>query len=966
MTSGTAGADPDPLRGFHVELDEHFRALGESVRSNALRPVFALEHGLSEQRRAELRHAVATRVRLGSIPKDAWLPVVAFAAEIGYGYVGDEYWDSFEAAAPGWHRHFDRGQLRTWFEKFASEYGGARPGGAWAEWFTIIAWPITHAVLPTDLQVHLARLLYDYRHHLTAGMLAAPDLLGESLAMRASDSSSSRFRKFTENTTLLGQVAAALLLGEGTESAFLLPATLDRVVEDLARERQALRWLTEAKARAKSVRLRGLSRSTGPRGSTMGRVESAGAPVDRLSDPRCYVRKGDDGWSAIIELPDLSVLATRFQMMRPELQRRRCVVAGAAGAPLARGRVLLPGQRLRLDRWPNYSEALLKIENAPAAANELLADYCRLSAGSLWLFRITEPGLGVEVRGRAVRAGHEYLVCSRHELETAADWVHRADMTTSGLRAYSLVIPDVIGPETSAALGELGLGVATDITFEPVGLVPALWDGEGAAEWVIGEEPLISITTTKALRACFLSIDGSSPEPIDLLAHSPQHQALVCLTDLGSGTHELHATLVPLDEDEPVIEGRLDVTIRNPRDRATSGSYRSAFFMLSSPAVPSLSEIWDDRASIEIFGPAGIPVRPKVTLRNSDSVLVSHHLPRTELPVLAGEWRRVFETFQRQHEVRQRFDDADSMTIDIAHDDLGCISLRAEREFTPLRWIIGRNRNVPYARLINNTAYEEVTLHIQDFATPGTTQQCTINGDRVEYPAGGLISATAGRSSAAGIIPPQVDTLDDLRRSTREHPRVHVNAREPSEVIRLCRLSQQWMTATVPGDIIARQRQVAVLREVADRLSALVGGQSWARAEIDATRTRPLSARRLAAAVGNQPDQRALAEVLERRAADLAALSVDKRVADFASLCSQTFRWLRVELDRDWVSEFLLRLASDPGGLLAWCGNDPTEAVGLVLQAPVLLRAARLVVLVTADLTAETDVATPYRGWTWE
>jgi hypothetical protein len=69
--------------------------------------------------------------------------------------------------------------------KFAADYGGVVPKGAFADNFPIIAWPVTHAVLPVYLQRNLAQLLFEFRTGLTADLLRDPDAFGVRLAFRA-------------------------------------------------------------------------------------------------------------------------------------------------------------------------------------------------------------------------------------------------------------------------------------------------------------------------------------------------------------------------------------------------------------------------------------------------------------------------------------------------------------------------------------------------------------------------------------------------------------------------------------------------------------------------------------------------------------------------------------------------------------------------------------------------------------
>ena len=171
--------------------------------------------------------------------------------------------------------------IRRWFETFADDYGGARPQGAFAEYFPIIAWPITHAVLPVYLQRNLAKLLYGFHTGLTADLLQDPGALGERLAARAGQYTE-RFRYFCQNTALLGQVSVALLSGEEEESPYLLQSTLHRLVAGLSAERESRQWLDGARASARRARARVSGLVPGPRPPGCGRP---GGPLARAHRP---------------------------------------------------------------------------------------------------------------------------------------------------------------------------------------------------------------------------------------------------------------------------------------------------------------------------------------------------------------------------------------------------------------------------------------------------------------------------------------------------------------------------------------------------------------------------------------------------------------------------------------------------------------------------------------------------------
>jgi hypothetical protein len=143
-------ATADVLERLHRRLDTHFRTLGEARRRLGTdAPVFALEHGLDAADLDNFLGAVRAAVAqgFGIEYRKWWLPFVVYAAESGYGYVGGEYWQTFADQTPRWDEVGDRDSIRYWFMKFADEYGGV-PRGAFARQFPILAWPITHAVLP--------------------------------------------------------------------------------------------------------------------------------------------------------------------------------------------------------------------------------------------------------------------------------------------------------------------------------------------------------------------------------------------------------------------------------------------------------------------------------------------------------------------------------------------------------------------------------------------------------------------------------------------------------------------------------------------------------------------------------------------------------------------------------------------------------------------------------------------------
>src|ERR1700730_4141737 len=167
---------------WHRRLEAHFTELRatRTSRRGPDSPIFALEHGLSEAEVTELAREIRAP---DAVPiADNALGWIVYATERGDAYTGDEYWQTFEETTPYWVLHGHPHWIRDRFDWFAKSFGGARPSRAWAKHFSIICWPITHAILPNDLQQELARVLYDIRHQFSADLLASPLLLGQRIA----------------------------------------------------------------------------------------------------------------------------------------------------------------------------------------------------------------------------------------------------------------------------------------------------------------------------------------------------------------------------------------------------------------------------------------------------------------------------------------------------------------------------------------------------------------------------------------------------------------------------------------------------------------------------------------------------------------------------------------------------------------------------------------------------------------
>ena len=432
------------------------------------------------------------KARLHSAP--LWLLWAVYASEAGYDYKGDEYWPSFEKQTPNWQYH-DRPKVKSWFQKFQESFNGVEPSGPWAEHFSIIAWPITHALLPRYLQRQFAKLLYDLRFRLARASLDAASI-GRLLAAHGSHAST-RFQAFLEQEELTGQIAAALLRGESVGADDLLhPSTLNRIVADLEHVRSSREWLNETR-REVSDRFKGIGRGTyrprlptPPTDPDVPDIPDASRFVIR---PDLFLRHAGEGnWSVLLQFKSLRPIAAESTAMRVFLDRTRCRLNGATDwKPTG---WLLSGNRMGvIRRWPNAALPLIEFESADPLMNHLLQSEYRLRPGPLWLFRIGSDGIARQISSSTARPNNHYIVVTTGDIPSDLPGLTSCTLECEGVHAFRLAIPKQVPSDATARLRDLGIGVARTIRVWPAGLPGRGWDGDGSTEWLTTESPCFGI-----------------------------------------------------------------------------------------------------------------------------------------------------------------------------------------------------------------------------------------------------------------------------------------------------------------------------------------------------------------------------------------------------------------------------------------------------------------------------------------
>jgi hypothetical protein len=741
------------LNEWQLRLEQHFEALAES-RVESGYDIFALEHGLDEAALDEIAIQLRLRLKNNLRLSPHWLLWVIYSTEHGYRYEGDEYWPSFEAQTPFWDGK-RRYQLAQWFKKFQQTYRGVVPTGRWADFFSIISRPITHAILPKYLQVQFARTLYYQRHRLLSLVTLDAGDIGRRLAGNA-DHVSTRFQEFLQQEELTGRIVLALL-GEqavgGSEPIY--PATLTRIVDDLERVRNAGEWLRETRRFVKD-RFTGIATGLPGNGGRNLQGERVGEDNTRRYDitPNVYLsHRGGGNWIVWAELSSFKEVASLDAEIRSFLKTTRCRLNGADDVKPG-GWLLFGNRKGVLKRWPDPKEPMIRFERPNGYLENLLQAECRTNPGPIWLYRIGQDGTAREIVGGIVRPGGRYVIVTSEERGQLQFGMQELAIDCAGIWAYRLEVPLEVSAEFTEWVTEFNLQVARTIRVWPAGLPGRSWDGEGRSEWLTTETPFLGMAHDHPLDGYVLQLD-SEPE-IEIKAGRWGRPVFVRLPRLREGEHiltvrakrsELLDEVVPT----PAAVGHVELRVRDPEPWIPGVAAHCGLIASIDPHDADLEALWRNEVNLSVIGPPSRSVIATLRLkdRKGGEILCERIGDRFELPVSPESWRKKFTQFLRQEKTVWAYVDAAAGELEISAEELGRISFRFEHEVPPLRWVLNRDQDNIVARLVDDTGFEDSHLEVSFFnmKTPVSARHCSsvaaLAGHTVDLP-GGLLHARQG------------------------------------------------------------------------------------------------------------------------------------------------------------------------------------------------------------------------------
>lgn len=943
------------LIDWQLKLDSQYSQLKQnrSLEGTQL-PVFAIEHGLSPLELVELQSDIKKSIQERSPDPNNWLPWIVYAAEIGYGYSGHEYWPVFEDATPGWSDRGDRNWIRSIYQRFRTDYGGYNPQGIWASHFSIICWPIFHAILPKDLQGQLAYILNDISADFELEDIINPAQLGEFIHSQ-SYTASKRFRQFSEETLLVGEIASSLLGGGevAANSSLIEEKALSRITADLTNEQESRIWLETAKRRARQVQVRGLGSGRSGMGSARPRAtRSDRDPPTKVDVSFELLERVSANWDLFAIYPDIRGIAVNYPLIVETLMGSKAKPFEESTV-LARGRLLGGAEVVPLSIWPTPGQQPVTLYPTEPVVEQLYSTARFMSESPSWLFEIRDEGRASHILTRKVAPGHSYLIASRDlwSPNSMIPGVYTQTASCDGIHITKIDVTASIDAELELQLQRFGIQFESRIDVAPVGVPPVSWDTTGDSKYIDGDVPTFRISFNLPLSLLTVEVDDNIVESSD---HPEGSEMLVAFQDLTVGRHVVRITMVPNDNTVKTIVGELRIRIERPRGRSSLLSSRPIQLMAEVPS-PSLEDLWDGRAGIFAAVPKGHQVKVTAQMtsnRHQTSILEKPLAPLNGVGQLLDMEEYLDAHLRSDEEFQVFYDSANLCTLRLDGGRLGTVTTVYEREFSPLRWAVVRVDGTPKLRLIDQTAvFESTNITFTPFDRPYVL-------DGIQYEnftqasdwndTGGLYKAINGRFTDAIIVAPSDSALHHT--SEDQAPILNGN-------MSLAQAFVEWLAARMPGDEHARSMTRDLHRQMAIELFTSICGAEWEAVEklyLDGSKdaTDVIDS---ASGFLNYEFQ----NMLDSEKDKLASISVSSRLLGFMWSSA-------IDLDATkQEAEFALRIATDIGSCIEWSGSEFENSVSQLKEQPELSRRARLFGLAIAAVDAHRRRNVKLPGWVW-
>lgn len=810
------------LDGLQLRLAEQYGRLSK-LREVESYPVYAIEHGLEPSERDDAQRLLnAALAQNRCVSKAHWLVWIAAAAEVGYGYDGVEYWDSFARAFPNWPRFGNRNLIRSWYQQFQEKYHGLAPAGPWARQFPIIAWPITQAILPRYLQRHFAEHLTDLRAMLVRSGALTLEQIGDLLCERYYGNSS-RFEGFLQQKALTARLVMALRL-EGVADAVspIEQGMLERIVRDFDRLGSLGKRLRETRQVLRDARFI----NTQKQGYVGSSPSANSATTASISLPRMNARRAEDGtWNMEIALPDLATFLKRAEVTRKDLDdsRMRFRVAGQ-NAMWNPGRALLAitGETSEpIKELPKGGALVLEFDKPLQQAVEAMRESLLSPQQPLRLLKLRGDSYAVEIFGRHVRASHCYLIVTPHEIADVLRDTLSLERVASSINAHvwKLAVPRELHAAQIEALKQFRLGHALGLRVTPVGLAPRWAASKDTLEFVDGETPQFAILSDLKVTEFSLTIDG---QVMARLRPSSAGPTIFAIKEPSHGEHVVRVSAIgtAVGADLNSEEFTISIRAQNSWPKAISG--KAGLSMVLNPRGSTLDDLFERKSTLVIRAPDGRNAKIEAKFYQANGESFHTATLTTPTPVPSSKITAFVASFHSSPLVAY-LERAARVDLCLSLDEYGAQSVSFEKQPEALRWVRVDGKTVKLAN--DNETDEGIVVECFDLASvdvPRSVGQDAAQAGIGLSGRGGLLIATQEGRRYEALVTTLHTSLTDF--SELAIPASVSRAGEPDQVLRAL---LRWSAARRmigPMAFIAKSNAVAALD---DALQEALCGLKW-------------------------------------------------------------------------------------------------------------------------------------------
>ncbi len=817
---------------WQLRLQSHFESLAFNAR-NSGRTIFAIEHALNYSEIEHLQNSARSELASHGLRDDHWLVWVVYATEYGYKYDGIQFWEDFTAHTPAWNHHGSRNKIRDWFHQFQSTFNGIEPRGRWANHFSIISWPITHAILPKDLQRNLARAVYEAQYDLRRVADRPPLEVGWALS-RTVYEGSQRFLLFLDQEELVGQIVIALL-GNPDESPSLIESNaLQRIREDLSAMHDARDWINQAQAtwRSHAPQFKVVG-SIGYVDNTSSGSEEKYRLLHKVSlTPTVEAQQISESiWQLELTVPLFTEVASINSEFRDFLRSTRVSIP-IAETPMLPGEWLLHGVRKRiLKTWPPNGEGLLKFENPPPFDGIISWNLALPSHNKLSVFKIESDGTGRLMRGNKLRPDCSYLIAAPIKLSLGA-LAELCQCECREIFLYRIDLPKLILPEQRTILENLGLEVSKSILLAPAGIPPLIWDEECGGEWLSSNRPMLSIKRDHDFDGYQFRLDEGSLVEIYV---NPTAPVLVELPNLPAGKYSLSIQTFSSNNHISVkklhAEIKFQISIRDPKPWIFGETNYPGMFVSYAPLNPSIDDFLTGYFNLDVLGENDVNSKIEIVLKNSvgEEILRSPILEHA-LPISHDTWEHFYLPFLKKHSEDSEYFLCNTAYIDITSQEFGVYRISLDRHFYPLRWLLKQKDNISSIYLIEQGSGEDIQASFSEFKSPLTDisiKQEDLQNGIVINDHGGLFRANVGEVFMDVIYAPTDirGTLTALHVPSCEHSLQDINCY--STLLERASIWNKARTLTYLAKIWQKQ----LIKTLFDKVICEYCSQRWLKAE---------------------------------------------------------------------------------------------------------------------------------------